>query len=154
MRLLVLTIAAVGALAATTSAGASEVERVNAGAGWQTTRLSVTAGQTYSIAAIGKAFTVMPNNATFRPQPGTGEGRPGESGPGGQIYVCTSGPGFECAVNDAPFGQLVGRVGGQAFSIGSASAFTAPASGTLELAVNDFVGYYSDNSGGFTVTVG
>jgi hypothetical protein len=96
----------------------------------------------------------MPSNPSFRPQPGNASGRPGESGPEGQIYICASSPGFECAVDGAPFGQLVGHVGTQAFAIGDAETFTAPATGTLELAVNDFLGYYDDNSGGFTVTLG
>jgi hypothetical protein len=95
----------------------------------------------------------MPNGI-FPALPGTG--RQGESGPEGQIYICTTSPGFVCALDGAPFGQLVGSAGGVAFSIGGASTFTVPAStsaGYLQLAVNDFLGYYSDNSGGYTVTL-
>jgi hypothetical protein len=154
MKRLVVLLLAAGALGAVPTADGADVVRVNADAEWTSTGISVVAGQIYSTEAIGKAFTTMPNNATFRPTPGTGTGRQGESGPEGQIYICTSAPGFECALDGAPFGQLVGRVGSQAFSIGDSGTFTAPASGTLELAVNDFLGYYSDNSGGFTVTFG
>jgi hypothetical protein len=146
------TLVLVGGALAVSSAAAADV-RVLADAGWTSTGFSVDVGQTYSITSLGRAFTVMPSNPDFRPQPGNASGRPGESGPEGQIYICTSSPGFECALDGAAFGELVGRVDGEAFAIGDATSFTAPTSGTLELAVNDFLGYYADNSGGFTITL-
>jgi hypothetical protein len=109
------------------------------------------------VSAVGRSFTVRPDNPFFRQQPGNASGREGESGPEGQIYICTDIPGFTCALNGAPFGQLIGSVGGVAFSIGDASNFTVPATasaGYLQLAVNDYLGYYFDNSGGYTVTLG
>jgi hypothetical protein len=42
-------------------------------------------------------------------------------------------------------------------AFGAASSFTIPpnaTAGTLELAVNDFVEWYSDNSGGYAVSLG
>ncbi len=58
-----------------------------------------------------------------------------------------------CALDDAPYGALVGKVGvdGQAFLIGDAQHFQAPAAGDLFLAVNDNLMYYEDNRGGFTI---
>jgi hypothetical protein len=56
-----------------------------------------------------------------------------------------------CAVGDAYFGELVGRVGRTTFRIGAAGTTVAPASCTLELPVNDLTLTYGDNAGGFTV---
>ena len=56
-----------------------------------------------------------------------------------------------CAVDDAYFGELVGRIGSTTFAIGDASSFIAPATGTLELAANDLTLTYFDNAGSFTV---
>jgi hypothetical protein len=127
---------------------------VNAADAWVSTSSWVEPGQTYAVSAVGRAFTVMPNGI-FPTIPGIG--RPGESGPEGQIYICTDIPGFTCAVNGAPFGQLVGSVGGVGFGIGDASTFAVPttaSAGYLQLAVNDYLGWYGDNSGGYTVTLG
>jgi hypothetical protein len=133
------------------------VVHVSAAAGWVVTGFWVEPGQTYAVSAVGRAFTTMPNNPFFRPQPRNASGREGESGPEGQIYICVDAPGFTCALEGAPFGQLVGAVGGTAFAIGDASTFTVPANasaGYLALAVNDYLGYYDDNSGGYVVTLG
>jgi hypothetical protein len=151
---------AVAAFAFAGAAGADDasvVAHVNAASEWVSTGFWAEPGATYAVSAVGRSYTTMPNNPSFRPPPGNAGGCEGESGPGGQIYICTNIPGFTCAVDGAPFGQLVGNAGGVAFSIGDASTFTVPASasaGYLELAVNDYLGYYSDNSGGYTVTLG
>jgi hypothetical protein len=136
-------------------AAASPVE-VNAAAGWVQTSLWVQPGETVALSAVGRAFTTLPaastDNTYFPPNPGSG--RAGESGPSGQQYLCTSYFAGTCAVEGAPFGQLVGRVGGASFSIGGAAAFTVPdntPAGYLELAVNDFDEWYFDNSGSFLV---
>ncbi len=76
------------------------------------------------------------------------------SGAGGQITTCNDGalPGMVCALDGAAFGALIGKMnGGAAFLIGDSSSFVAGASGRLYLAVNDFLGTYDDNLGGFTV---
>jgi len=82
------------------------------------------------------------------------------SGPDGQVWNLGCGQ-YEgapppCALDDAPYGALVGRVGpsGDPFLIGGASSFASPASGYLYLVVNDNLGFYSDNLAGFTVLLG
>lgn len=46
---------------------------------------------------------------------------------------------------------LIGRIGSTIFYVGSSFSGTAPASGTLELGMND--SYFSDNAGSLTVTI-
>ena len=79
------------------------------------------------------------------------------SGPDGQVWNLGCGE-YEgapppCALNGAPYGALVGRIGpaGESFLIGGASSFTSPESGLLYLSVNDNLGFYLDNLAGFTV---
>jgi hypothetical protein len=149
-------VAAVGLAAVTAAGAAGTAVEVNAAAGWVQTNVWVQPGQTLSVTAVGRAFTTLPaastGNTYFPPNPGSG--RAGGSGPAGQPYICTSYFAGTCAVENAPFGQLVGRVSGSVFSIGGASSFTVPAdapAGYLELAVNDFVEWYFDNSGSYLV---
>lgn len=151
--------AAIALLLAPSSLASTPPVEVHADAGWTATGVIVEPGQTYSLAATGMAFTVLPDASTtntyFHPVAGVGRG--GRSGPGGQPYICSSYPAGTCAVEGAPFGQLVGRVAATAFSIGDAPTFTIPASasaGELELAVNDFVEWYFDNSGSYLVWLG
>ncbi len=54
-----------------------------------------------------------------------------------------------CAVGDAFFGQLMGRVGEVVFAFGDTDTIVAPASGDLELAANDLTPSYWDNTGTF-----
>lgn len=51
------------------------------------------------------------------------------------------------------FGALIGRVGGSVFHIGSIANVAAPASGELELLMNDNVNSYGDNSGQLQVNI-
>ncbi len=113
---------------------------VAADAVWVGTGMTVIANQTVDIVSVGAALTA--NRSQYFGA---------ISGPAGQPYPCTAPP--ECALNDAPFGALVGKVGtgGTPFLISSNSSFTAPASGTLYMAVNDYLPYYSDNKGGYLV---
>jgi hypothetical protein len=160
--LLTLSAAAVLALGMTTAtslgATGSPVE-VNAAAGWVQTNLWVEPGETVSVLAVGRAFTTLPaastDNTYFHPSPGSG--REGVSGPDGQPFICTSYAAGTCAVENAPFGQLVGRSGNTGFAIGIGPTFIVPLSapaGYLELAVNDFIEWYFDNSGSYLVWVG
>jgi hypothetical protein len=150
-----LPIAAIAALAAPVSA-ASPVS-VPGDAGWVSTGITVRAGDTIAVSALGTVQTApIPDFHV----PGDFKS---SSGPAGQItnptcgettatfskqLLATTGP---CAVDAAYFGELVGRVGRKTVVIGDATSFTAPASGTLELAANDLVLTYFDNNGAFTV---
>ncbi len=115
---------------------------VAADAGWVDTGMTVSTGQSVDIVSVGVALTA--NRSQYFGA---------ISGPAGQPYQCTALALTDCALNDTPFGALVGKVGagGPPFLIGASSSFTASASGTLYLAVNDYLLYYSDNKGGYLV---
>ena len=121
--------------------------RVPAGAEWVNTGILVAQGQAVYLDTQGVAIT-----APLKWYPGA------ISGPDGQVWNlgCGEYQGAPppCALDHAPYGALVGRVGqyGDPFMIGGASSVTPPASGTLYLAVNDNLGSYSDNLAGFTVS--
>lgn len=111
---------------------------------WVSTNVTVAAGQTFTVRADGASITWL----------STGPGS--ISGPQGQDpdYPCVPElTGSDCAMNGAPFGALVAEVGGQPVLVGAGGTFQAPASGTLRLAVNDILGYYFDNSGGYAVRI-
>lgn len=82
-----------------------------------------------------------------------------QSGPEGQPdAICEDTVVFDevvltCALEGAPFGQLIGRVGDVVFPISDANSFEIPRNGFLYLTVNDFLGTYFDNTGGFTVLI-
>ncbi len=120
--------------------------RVPANVEWVSTGLYVESGQTFQLSVLGKAIT-----GPLSVYPGA------ISDPAGQTWNLGCGE-YEgapppCAMDYAPYGALVGRVGpsGVPFLIGNASSFTTPASGYLYLAVNDNLGTYYDNMSGFTV---
>jgi hypothetical protein len=120
--------------------------RVPADVEWVSTGMGLNLGQTVHLSAQGLAIT-GPINQYFGSR----------SGPAGQTWNLGCGQ-YEgapppCALNDAPYGALVGKVGpdGQPFLIGDASEFISPASGKLYLAVNDNLTFYNDNLSGFTV---
>ena len=144
----------VAALLGTSSfpvSAATEPVRVPADVEWVSTGISVEKGQIIYLVANGLAITATPNIY-----------KGSKSGPEGQIQPWALGCGeYEgapppCALDHAPYGALVGRVGpsGEPFLIGGAPMFEAPASGFLYLVVNDNLGFYSDNLGGFTVLFG
>jgi hypothetical protein len=152
---LILPVAAIGALAA--PAVAATPVNVAGDAGWVTTGITVTAGQTVSIQSQGTVQTAPIPDFHI----------PGEfkssSGPAGQTANATCGETTAtfskqllaqtgpCALDSAYFGELIGRVGRKTFAIGAATSFTAPASGTLQLAANDLLFTYFDNNGAYTV---
>jgi hypothetical protein len=144
------------ALTATSSMAATAVS-VPARAGWVWTGITVNARETVSLVSNGSVHTApIPDFHV----PGDFKSA---SGPEGQVsgglcgdvtdgfptgLIEVTGP---CAFDDAYFGELIGRIGRKTFAIGDASSFVAPASGTLELAVNDLTLTYFDNAGAFTV---
>ena len=118
--------------------------RLAANAGWADSGFALQAGQQVTITAYGQAVTAPIN--VF----GSGS----VSGPDGQWNIC---PNFDnappCAMENAPYGALVGKIGadGTPFLIGSNYTFTADSSGELYLAVNDLLIYYGDNYGNYMV---
>lgn len=143
----ILLIAALLASTSITSAAASQSVtqfRLSANAGWVDSGFSAQTGQSVTITAYGQVVTAPIN--VF--------GRGSVSGPDGQWNICPNYDGAPpCAMENAPFGALVGRIGvdGTPFLIGSNSTFTAEASGDLYLAVNDLLIYYGDNYGNYMV---
>jgi hypothetical protein len=125
--------------------------------GWVSTGIAVTAGEPVSVQTLGSVHTA-PIPAFHIP--GVFKSA---SGPAGQDTNPTCGEVAAtfppelleqtgpCALDDAYFGELIGRAGGVTFAIGDTTSFIAPASGTLELAANDLVLTYWDNTGAFTV---
>jgi hypothetical protein len=129
-------------------AAASPV-RVPAGVEWVKTGIIVTEGQEVYLDAQGVAIT-----APLVSFPAA------ISGPDGQEWNLGCGE-YEgapppCALEHAPYGALVGRVGpfGSPFLIGGSPSFIPPASGALYLTVNDNLISYWDNLAGFTVLFG
>ena len=130
---------------------------VSGRAGWVSTGISVTAGETVSLDSMGSIHTAPIPDFQI---PGVFKSA---SGPEGQVDGDLCGDvtaGFPpelleqtgpCAVDDAYFGELIGRIGTTTFAIGDADSFVAPATGTLELAANDLTLTYFDNSGAFTI---
>ena len=112
-------------------------------AGWVATGIVADSGDRFDVRADGQVKTFF--------QPGGGS----RSGPDGQVDTCANGNGYVCAAEGAPWGALIGRFGdGEAFVIGSrATGIVAGQSGELMLAVNDYVGTWFDNTGGYVVKV-
>ena len=142
------------------AAAAVRVVRVEADAGWVSTGIEVSGGDNLSVKTTGFA-TTAPIPAFLIP--GVAISGSGPAGQSFQGFTCGDiepnvDPSIvgECAVDDAFFGELVGRVGDTVFAIGDTDSIEIPAgaSGTLELAVNDFTLTYFDNHGGFTVVFG
>lgn len=128
-----------------TAEGGFATVRVPAHIEWVDSGVAVDAGDVVSIVAMGRALTGP--LATF-PE--------AISGPDGQATLCLVAevPFTPCALEGAPYGALVGRVDGITFLVGAASGpLVMPASGTLELAVNDNTGFYDDNRAGYVVNI-
>jgi hypothetical protein len=130
------------------AAAATKSVRVRANVEWVRTGIFVKEGQTIRLVTRGKAVT-----GPLNIYPGA------ISGPEGQLDALGCGQYEEapppCALDGAPYGALIGRVGpfGEPFLIGGASSFIAPATGKLYLVVNDNLGTYSDNRRGYTVLI-
>lgn len=152
---LAITFIAIVALAAPAAAATSVA--VGARDGWVSTGISVTKGQVLDVTANGQVHTApIPDfhvPGEFKSASGP-EGQD-ESAPCGDVaatfppdLLAATGP---CALDEAYFGELIGRVGNKTFRIGASDTFVAPARGTLDLAVNDLVLTYGDNTGAFNV---
>jgi len=118
--------------------------RLEANAGWIDSGYFVEAGGQLRITAYGQAVTAPIN--VF----GSGS----VSGPDGQGNICPNYDGAPpCAMENAPYGALVGKIGadGTPFLIGSNFTLTADTAGDFYLAVNDLLPYYSDNYGNYIV---
>lgn len=118
--------------------------RLRADAGWVDSGFFVEAGQELTLTAHGQAITAPINVFDSG----------SVSGPDGQLAICPNYEGSpECAMNNAPFGALVGKIGadGTPFYIGSNLTFVADSSGNLYLAVNDLLPFYDDNHGNYMV---
>lgn len=120
---------------------------LEADAGWAATGFFVEEGQEVTLTAHGRALTAPIN--FFGPG--------SISGPDGQVGEFAICPNSEnsppCAMENTPFGALVGKIGedGEPFLIGSELTFTATTSGELYLAVNDLLPFYGDNRGNYMV---
>lgn len=127
---------------------ATEPVRVPADVEWVSIGIFVEEGQTINLVTRGRAIT-----APLNIFPGAISGPEGQVGGLGCGQYAGAPP--PCALDDAPYGALIGRVGpvGEPFLIGGASSFIAPATGHLYLVVNDNLGTYSDNRSGFTVLI-
>lgn len=112
--------------------------RLPADAGWLDSGVAVAADVPISIAAHGEAQLLLPRNDRLL-----------RSGPAGTSPDCWGA----CALDGAPYGALIGRIGlyGQPFVIGSSFELISNIGGELYLAVNDNDIYYSDNSGNYIV---
>jgi len=113
---------------------------------WVDSGFDVEVGETYSFKTNGKVRTIYPPSLL--------------TGPEGQIYICSNdnedgpdGEALTCALDGAPFGALIGKIGdeGESFLIGDDISFEAEVDGRLYLAINDYEGTYFDNYCGFTV---
>ena len=128
----------------TAEAKSSKTVKVPATVQWVNTGIRLTAGQKVTIVAKGSAWTIKSDPKT-------------KCNPNGnRKYLCGSDPGAPppCAMNYAPYGQLVGKIGyGLAFRVGKKISFTASTAGILYLSVNDNLRWYSDNAGGYTATI-
>lgn len=138
------------ALAALASAGIVQVQakttpiRVPAESDWVNTGIMVYAGYEIELKVNGQAITGPLN-----------EYPDAKGGPEGQSYLCTDFgyTEYACALEGAPYGALIGRIGvdGEPFYIGDASSIFPSADGMLYLIVNDNTMLYGDNNNGFTV---
>jgi hypothetical protein len=117
-------------------------------AGWVKTAISLTAGQLVAIRAQG-AVILIDGGGPIAPA-GTAEGctKARAEAQAGMRFT------LDCLLDQAPYGALIGRIGdtGAPFVIGAAAQLIAPASGELELAVNDCCAL-DDNQSTFTVLV-
>lgn len=121
--------------------------RVPAKVEWTDSGIEVEIGDVIQIRTEGVSLTGRVNQWG----PGTISGPDGQWwGLGCSDYEGAEGP---CALDHYSYGMLVGKIGvdGSAFPIGSEASFTAQASGFLYFSVNDNLGFYTDNEGGYTV---
>lgn len=138
---------AAGGLPAAAGASTDNVF-VAGGAGWVATGVTAAAGDVFDVRADGQSITWLP--------PVFGGALSGPDGQSGECHgEVADQVEYVCAMEGARWGALVGRFGesGDPFVIGSRAAIVAEVSGRLMLAVNDYEGYWFDNSGGYAVRI-
>lgn len=103
---------------------------------WLDTGVHLAQGDSFEILASGRVATTSESRAL--------------NGPDGQPYACNG----DCTFPSGSFGQLIGRIGGEAaiFRVGSRAVMLSPRDGTLFLAVNDCCDW-NDNVGSFNVLI-
>jgi hypothetical protein len=118
---------------------------VSADTEWYATGFEVESGDFLNFSAYGYVILAPLN-----------EYRGAKSGPDGQEFICPDPGNLEpCALNGAPYGALIGKIGpsGTPFFIGSSLSMTAAETGELSLIVNDNLGWYFDNYGNLMVFI-
>ncbi len=116
---------------------------VDARSPWQPTGLILGQGTQIGLRVVDGLWTHW--LGTVPPNPGTG----GD-------YVCAEHlPPEQCRepMAHAPAGQLIGRVGGQLFSVGQHGELSIMTSGALELRINDADDGLNDNEGRLAVDI-
>ncbi len=119
--------------------------RLPADAGWMDSAYLVSEGVPVGITAKGQATTARPQDYPDA-----------ISGPDGQPTGCWMFDEVSpCALDGAPYGALIGKIGpdGDPFVIGSSFVLYPNASGDLYLAVNDNLDWYGDNRGSYIVLI-
>lgn len=115
---------------------------LSAAAGWMDSGLSLQANASYRLVALGQV------------QLSQASGFDQWAGPDGFNSPCRSQQGASCALSEAPYGALLGRIGStEPFVIGHVLVIETRQGGRLWLAVNDTQGDYHDNQGSFTVRI-
>jgi hypothetical protein len=119
------------------------IAHIDAKQGWQSTGLTVEKGTKVSFEVTNGQWTSQ--KGVVAPMGAEGSG-----------IVCTrQTPASRCVepLPSAPIGSLIARIGDQIFSVPSTASTIAPASGTLELRINDADAGLSDNDGELEVRI-
>lgn len=120
---------------------AEEVVKIYADQPWQRSGFRVEEGSSVTIEVVDGAWTSLDKPLT------AGEG---------SSYICADfKPAHTCAelIPDRPQTSLIGRIGYQLFPIGAERTLTAPATGEIELRMNDPDFGLHDNTGVLSVRV-
>lgn len=121
---------------------------VDATKDWQSTGITVRAGDPLTIRVVGGAWTALREKvnsdafpelqAVYRTASVWAYINPENPGSGSLSYTCIEYGVPLCPIPTAPVGLLVGRIGaGEPIEIGNANTFNAPNNGILFLRIND-----------------
>jgi hypothetical protein len=116
--------------------------QVSSTSGWQTAPLSLQSGNLFRVSYNSGTWTVDYHQFPY-------------IGPAGYSSSVDSSIFQGCKVlSSVPYGALLGKIGtGSAFVIGQGGTFTAGATGTLYLRINDADACLGDNGGSINVTL-